>query len=264
MITSAMNYHTSYAWKINKGEYSYRRNAACFASLYSDTRQISNKRKNNGCILVKIYFDKKSNVDRVDNYCLLNDVELKEYFDWINKITKFNLRISKTIQLNDKMDEYESKVITTKFSKKTPYEIRLICALIRNLYENPYNIMIKSAFLMKSMEEFSELDFTERLCISINSISGYNSGHSIFEGRGVGFYNNKSLRKRYLLAAKVENNVNGFMLKNIQVEFDRIYCGDTESNDSDDSVFSPLEKDVMPNMLRNKLIKNYELIKNNG
>ena len=117
---------------------------------------------------------------------------------------------------------------------------------------------------MKIMEEFSELDFTERLCISINSISGYNSGHSVFGGYGVGFYNNKSLRKRYLLAAKVENNVNGFMLKNIQGEFDRIYCGDTESNDSDDSVFSPLEKDVMPNMLRNKLIKNYELIKNNG
>ena len=116
---------------------------------------------------------------------------------------------------------------------------------------------------MKNMEEFSELDFTERLCISINSIRGYNTGHSIFDGYGTDFYNNKSLRKRYLLAAKVENNVNGFMLKNIQVEFDRIYCGDTDGDDFDNSVFSPLEKDVMPNKLRNKLIKNYELIKNN-
>ena len=263
MVNNGLNYHTIYSWSLNGSDEKIR-NWVCFSELYRETRKIDERSANSGKISIKVYFDPKFNAINKDNYCLLNDGELKEYFDWIKKITKFNLRISKTIQLNDKMDEYESKVITTKFSKKTPYEIRLICALIRNLYENPYNIMIKSAFLMKSMEEFSELDFTERLCISINSISGYNSGHSTFERYGAGFYNNKSLRKRHLLAAKVENNVNGFMLKNIQVEFDRIYCGDTESNDSDDSVFSPLEKDVMPNMLRNKLIKNYELIKNNG
>ena len=263
MVNNGLNYHTIYSWSLN-GSGEEMRNWVCFSELYRCTRKIDEGPVNDGRISIKVYFDPEFNAINKDNYCLLNDGELKEYFDWINKITKFNLGVSKTIQLNDKMDKYESKVITTKFSQKTPYEIRLICALIRNLYENPYNIMIKSAFLMKSMEEFSELDFTERLCISINSISGYNSGHSTFGGYGVGFYNNKSLRKRYLLAAKVENNVNGFMLKNIQVEFDRIYCGDTESNDSDDSVFSPLEKDVMPNMLRNKLIKNYELIKNNG
>ena len=66
-----MNYHTSYGWLINKENYSYRKNAACFASLYADTRRMSNKRKNRGYILVKIYFDKNSNMDMIDNYCLL-------------------------------------------------------------------------------------------------------------------------------------------------------------------------------------------------
>lgn len=263
MINNGLNYHTSYSWSLNDGD-EKTTNWVCFSELYRDTRKLDPNSENSGRLSIKVYFDPEFNNINKDNYCLLNERELKEYFDWIKKTTKFNLRISKTIQLDDRMDGYESKVITTKFTKKTPYEIRLICALIRNLYESPYNIMIKSAFLMKNMEEFSELDFTERLCISINSICGYNSGHSTFEPGGAGFYNDKSLRKRYLLAAKIENNVNGFMLKNIQVEFDRIYCGDTESNDSDDSVFSPLEKDIMPNKLRNKLIKNYELIKNNG
>ena len=262
MVNNGLNYHTVYSWSLN-GSVEKIKDWVCFSELYRGTRKINGGPTNSGKISIKVYFDPKFNAINKDNYCLLNDRELKEYFDWINKITKFNLRISKTIQLNDGMSRYESRVITTKFSKKTPYKIRLICALIRNLYENPYNIMIKSAFLMKSMEDFSKLDFTERLCISINSIYGYNTGHSIFESSGVEFYNNKSLRKRYLLAAKVENNVNGFMPKNIQVEFDRIYYGDTESEDSDDSIFSPLEKDIMPNKLRNKLIKNYELIKNN-
>ena len=263
MVGNGLNYHTSYSWRLNDGD-EKATNWVCFSELYRDTRQLDYDSKNNGRLSVKVYFDPEFNNINKDNYCLLNDIELKEYFDWIRKITKFNLRISKTIRLNDKMEGYESKVITTKFTKKTPYEIRLISALIRNLYESPYNVMIKSAFLMKDMDEFKELDLTERMCISMSSISGYNTGHSTFDSGGTGFYNNKSLRKRYLTASKIENNVNGFMLKKTDIKFDRIYCGETESNDSDESVFSPLEKDIMPNKLRNKLIKNYELIKNNG
>ena len=125
MVNNGLNYHTIYSWSLN-GSDEEMRNWVCFSELYRWTRKIDEGPVNDGRISIKVYFDPEFNAINKDNYCLLNDGELKEYFDWIKKITKFNLRISKTIQLNDKMDEYESKVITTKFSKKTPYEIRLI------------------------------------------------------------------------------------------------------------------------------------------
>ena len=269
MITSAMNYHTSYAWKINNGEYSYRRNAACFASLYSDTRQISHKRKNNGCILVKIYFDKKSNANRVDNYCLLNEAELKKYFHWIKKITGFNLKLSDDNRIAESYEIYNYKIIKVQFLKRSAYEIKLICALIRNLYECPYNIMVKSAFLMKDLEEFKHLDFSQRLSVVVNSISEYNTGHSVFSHGGTLYYNDKLLKERYLTATESENNVNQFMLYNKykDIEFNRYdyYQAIKEDEDEDDyeTIFDTLEEDYISNEFKDILIGNYKIIKEN-
>ena len=269
MITSAMNYHTSYAWKINKGEYSYRRNAACFSSLYSDTRQISNKRKNNGCIFVKIYFDRESNIDRVDNYCLLNESELKKYFHWIKKITGFNLKLSNNNQITEPHEKYNYKIIKVQFLKRSAYEIKLICALIRNLYECPYNIMVKSAFLMKDLEEFKHLDFSQRFSVAINSISKYGTGHSVFSSDGTLYYNDKLLKKRYLTATELENNVNQFMLYDTSkdIKFNRYNYYQTTKEDEDDdnyeTIFDTLEEDYISNEFKDILIGNYKIIKEN-
>ena len=263
MVNNGLNYHTVYSWKFNNDEEQYR-DGVCFASLYSKCYNLIDRAGNSGRISIKVYFDKKYNVNSNDNYCLLNDEELNEYFDWIKKITKFNLKISKTIQLNDNLDQYSNKVITVKFTKKTPYELKLICALVRNLYECPYNIMVKAAFLMKDLIEFKELDFTQRLCIAIDSISGYNTGHSTFESGGVDLYNDKSLRKRYCKAARTERNVNGFMLNEKNIKFNKYYYGNMVDEDTEENIFDTLEENYISNEFKKILIQNYKIIKSYG
>lgn len=265
MVINALNYNTVYKWSFNNLlEQSV--NDVCFSSLYRNSRNLLNSKVNSGVLHIKVFFSKELNNNYVDNYCLLNEIELQEYLNWIKKITKFNIKISKKDEFSDRPDELKYKILSIKFTKRMPYEIKLICALVRNLYECPYNIMVKTAFLLKNHEEFANLDFTERLCIAINSIAGYNTGHSTFQYEGVDFYNDKFLRTRYCKAARTEMNVNGFMLKNNRLNYDREYFDshEREDNDDDSTIFDSLEEDYISNEYMKILQKNYKIMKNNN
>lgn len=267
MVINALNYKTIYNWSINNNEEIVRGDAVCFSSLYNDARiKMPNTKTNFGKINIKVYFSRDMNQNAEDNYCLLNDIELKEYFEWIKKITKFNIKLSKKVKINDYCIDLNYKMISIKFTKRMPYEIKLICALVRNIYECPYNIMVKTAFLLKNNEEYASLDFTERLCIAINSIAGYNTGHSTFGCQGVDWYDDKLLRVRYCKAARTEVNVNGFMLKNNWLKYDRNYFDSHDRNDEDDdyTIFDSLEEDYISNEYMEILQKNYKIMKNNN
>ena len=266
MEINNLNYLATYKWKLNNNEERTITSGACFSSLYYESKNLVNNPVNNGTISIRVYFSKEMNQNMVDNYCLLSESELTEYIEWIKKITKFNIKISKGDDIRNNYNDTNYKVITVKFTKKMPYEIRLICALIRNLYECPYNIMVKTAFLLKNHEEYANLDFTERLCIAINSIAGYNTGHSTFSYDGVDWYNDKSLRTRYCKAARTEMNVNGFMLKNNRLKYDRNYFDshDREDDDDDSTIFNSLEEDYISNEYMEILQKNYKIMKNNN
>lgn len=268
MIINALNYKTVYSWSINDGMEEIRQSAVCFSSLYNEAHyKMKNTKTNFGKINIKVYFSKDVNQNSEDNYCLLSDVELKEYIEWIKKITKFNIQISKKIKIDDSCDDLNYKILSIKFTKRMPYEIKLICALVRNLYECPYNIMVKTAFLLKNYEEYENLDFTERFCIAINSISGYGTGHSVFYGEGVNFYNDKSLRSRYCKAIIDEMNVNGFMLKLDKIKYDRkrFNSRDQDSDENEHSpMFNSLEEDYISNKYMEILQKNYKIMKNNN
>ena len=266
MEINSLNYLATYKWKLNNNEEEVRYDSVCFASLYNQSRNLSNIPVNSGVISIKVYFSREMNRNMVDNYCLLNDVELMEYIEWIKKITKFNIRISKGADIKNNYNDTNYKIITVKFTKKMPYEIRLICALIRNLYECPYNIMVKTAFLLKNDAVFENMDFTERFCIGINSISGYRTVHSTFYDDGVDMYTNKSLRKRYLKAAKTEMNVNGFMLKLDGVKLNRFHFNSHEINNNDDdegNIFDSLEENIISEEFMDVITKNYKIIKEN-
>lgn len=264
MVINALNYNTVYKYSFNNLLDLFV-NDVCFSSLYRASRNLSNSKVNSGILHIKVFFSKELNDNYVDNYCLLNEIELQEYLNWIKKITKFNIKISKKDEFTDRTDELKYKILSIKFTKRMPYEIKLICALVRNLYECPYNIMVKTAFLLKNHEEYANLDFTERLCITINSIAGYNTGHSTFSDDGVDWYNDKSLRNRYCKAARTEMNVNGFMLKNNRLNYDREYFNshDREDNDDDSTIFDSLEEDYISNEYMKILQKNYKIMKNN-
>lgn len=266
MEINNLNYLATYKWKLNNNEERTITSGACFSSLYGESRNMPNTPINSGTISIKVYFSKEMNEGMVDNYCLLNESELAEYIEWIKKITKFNIRISKGNDIKNNYHYTNYKIITLRFTKKMPYEIRLICALIRNLYECPYNIMVKTAFLLKNDAVFENMDFTERFCMAINSIAGYNTGHSSFSYNGVDMYNDKSLRKRYLKAARTENNVNGFMLKSNQIKLDRFYFDSherDEDNDDEENIFDSLEEDVISEEFMEVITRNYKIMKEN-
>ena len=264
MEINNLNYLATYKWKLNNNEERTITSGACFSSLYGESRSIPNAPVNSGTISIKVYFSKEMNEGMIDNYCLLNESELAEYIEWIKKITKFNIRIFQKDDIKNNYHYTKYKIITLRFTKKMPYEIRLICALIRNLYECPYNIMVKTAFLLKNDAVFKNMDFTERFCIGINSISGYRTVHSTFYDDGVDMYTNKSLRKRYLEAAKTEMNVNGFMLKLNKVKLDRFRFDNYEENDNDEeNMFDSLEEDIISEEFMDIITKNYKIIKEN-
>ena len=264
MQTNNLNYLATYEWSLNNRTKQDRADASCFSTLYYESKNLVNNPINSGTVSIKVYLSKEMNLDMVDNYCLLNESELAEYIEWIKKITKFNIRISQKDNIKNNHHDTKYKIITLRFTKKTPYEIRLICALIRNLYECPYNIMVKTAFLLKNDAVFKNMDFTERFCIGINSISGYNTGHSTFYSSGVDIYTDKSLRKRYLKAAKTEMNVNGFMLKLNKVKLDRFRFDNYEENDNDEeNIFDSLERDIISEEFMDVITKNYKIIKEN-
>jgi len=268
MVINCLNYTTNYYYAINSDELVFR-NYVCFAEMYRKTQYLSQTPSNFGQLGVKVYFSKELNNQMHDNYCLLNDEKLKEYLLWIKKTTGFNLKVSNKVQINDGIEDLNYKILSVKFTKKYPYEIKLIAALIRNLYEFPYNVMIKSAFLMKNHEEFQHLDYTQRFCVAVDSISGYNTGHSTFSRYGTDLYDNKSIRKRYLKAKKLERNVEYFMYKTQKCEFDRIYMNGHERNDEEEdeenekSIFDCLEEDYISDELKDLFIENYEIIKEN-
>lgn len=255
MVTNCLNYTTNYYYQLNDKPIEFR-NYVCFSQLYRETRSLPSF--NRGKLGIKVYFDKELNEQAYDNYCLLDDNELNQYIDWLKKTTGFKIKISNKIEISDKINNSNYKIISVSFKKKSPYEIRLISALIRNLYECPYNIMVKTAFLMKSLPEFKRLGFTSRLCIVVNSISGYNSGHSTFGIQGTDLYNNKSIKERYVGASKTENNVNSFMLQKKALGFDRI------GYEYNDEFFNSLEENYISDAFTKILVENYKIMKTNN
>ena len=129
--------------------------------------------------------------------------------------------------------------------------------------------MVKSAFLMKDLKEFKYLDFSQRFSIAVNSISDYNTGHSVFSYDGALYYNDKSLKERYLAATESENNVNQFMLydKFKNIKFDKYSYYETKNQDEDEddyeTIFDTLEEDYISNEFKDILIGNYKIIKEN-
>ena len=162
MITNCLNYKCLYYYKF-KEEPIEIENWVCFSKMYRKTQAMPIRNVNSGKIGIKVYFSEELNKEMVDNYCLLDDNELKEYFDWVKKVTGFVVRESNEINIPFGPESNNFKVFEVNFRNRYPYEIRLIAALIRNIYECPYNMMAKIACLMKHHEEFYDLDFTQRL-----------------------------------------------------------------------------------------------------
>jgi len=259
MVTNCLNYKCLYYYKLNKNELIKPEGVVCFSKMYRDSRGLQKRNINSGEIGIKVYFSKELNQQMVDNYCLLDDNELHEYFDWIRKMTGFSVKESNKIKIPTNITDINHKTFVVKFRNRYPYEIRLIAALIRNIYECPYNMMVKLACLMKNHKEFKTLDFTQRFCIAINVFSGYNDGHSTFNYNEVFYFNDESLRKRSFDNRGLFMNVNSFIESKNTTKVDRIYYKGEQYEDS--PIFNDLEDSSINDELKVILINNYKFMK---
>lgn len=263
MKTRGLNYRTIYRYNLKDND-SYDISSICFARLFKETESYRDNIQS-GYLKVKIFIENNYNKKFFDNYCILSTTEIKEYLKWLRSITKLSFKQLRNGNIEPELNDSKFKIICVTLEDSTPYVARLSATMIRNMYEMAYQIPLKLAFLMNNIEEFSNLDFTEKYCIAINSIKGYGTGHSMYESRGTKFYNNKSIRKRYLKASKSEKNVNQFM------EDDENYClklkkeywnkVEEDENGNEISYFNFLEENTITDEFKEILLYNYNLMK---
>ena len=254
MVTNGLNYATHHFYKINKNQLEFI-NGNCFNQMYRQSSYLHSTIKISARLGVKVFFDKKLNDDYIDNYCLLNEQEVSEYLNWVKYITGISIKESKTLIL-DSIKSTDFKIYEVNIRNRYPYELRIIASLIRNIYEMPFNIMIKLAFLMKSHDEFKSLDFTERLCIAINSLHGHRDIHAMFYNVGVVPMNNRQLKSRYLEYRGRLVNVCGFFKDRATTPENRI---EYNENDYEESGFwDCVEKNIISDEIKKVLIINYE------
>jgi hypothetical protein len=243
-----LNYYANYSWNIKGLEIeSASQSAICFSRIYSllGRPELGGLLSGNVNIFVNKSLDFIVNKQN-DNYCILDKNELNYYLRFLNKFN--DNMVVKKVKAKSHISN-DNFTIELLFKNVRPYEIRLMMALVRNMYEVSYSLQTKLAFLMKNLKEFKKLDFSERLCLSINSISVRGYGHSIYGANNVKLINNNDLIERYKIIVPFETEVNNF-LQDDSKNYEIIRY--------DDISVTGIFKNEISDILKDNLIENYK------
>lgn len=245
MKVKYLSFYTLYKYKINSMKKFYIEDYVCFSKIYRELKRLNN----NGTIYVYINQDEGLNEMSIDNYTILTNGEINKYLSWLKDVTGFKLR--KTKQLIQAKGN-RGFCVKIDFKDKSSFEVKFILALVRNMYEHPFNIQLKTVFGMKKIKEFKNLDLSQRICIVNNSMS-WVSGHSSYSNYSKAIDNNQ-FKERYLAVKNSINNVHSFYEDHIRIKkiigIDSIY----ENIDC-------LKNGTIPDKLKNILIENYNIMK---
>lgn len=253
MRISGFSYLTMYDFKLDHySEYFKSISSSCFSALFGR----SNALHNNGFFRTFIYKDDSMNKEYKDNYCLLSDYYIRKYIKWLSEISGVELKIMNP-RKSDVDNGFKGNGFFVKaiFKDNTGYEVKLIATMIRMLYEVPFNIQLKTATLMGRLKEFKHLDFSERLCITFNSIRNYSfrEVHSPYFDAQVSLINNDNIKKKYSQSLN-KNRVSDFYKShNLDVE--------TLIIDENQKIINDLEKNIINEEYKKILLDNYNLIK---
>lgn len=247
MNTNYLNYYNYYKYKINLDDKFQNGEYICFSQVYPKLYKFNN----NGVIYLFVNQDKTLNEQSVDNYCILSSKEINQYIKWLNEMT--GIDIKKVAAIKGHKGEKGFSVRIT-MNNNYAFEIRLLLALIRNMYEWTFNVQLKTAFLMEGLDEFKHLDLSERICIANNSIHDSNSNHSTHQYSNCVMINNEKFIEQYNNKKSVKFNVHDFY--NYKGKFK------TEDWNEIRETSNKAESGVISDLLKETLINNYELMKN--
>jgi hypothetical protein len=140
-----LNYDTIYSYKSNKKDQINSngiRHDACFGNYFG---------KQHGSIIINfhIYIRKKAN-EQNNNFCFLDDFEIKYYLKYLSVIFGFYFEIID----NEKKDEPE--LIIKIVLRESSYFNKVALTWIRYLYEWPFNYVIKEALCLKKLNYLSK------------------------------------------------------------------------------------------------------------
>ena len=235
-----LQYYTYYKYKLNlDADFNYSHNRGCFSSIYNLVEDYSQT----GRIKIFINRDPGLNEKALNNYCILTDNEIKEYIKWIVKVTKIKISISKfqDIMLPDICGSTNYIFVNILLKNNTAFEVKFVLALIRDMYEYPFNAQIKLALLMKDIPELSILDLSQKICIAKNSMACTNWNHSTYKFQ-IQIISNKKFVERYLYCKNWCTTIQQFYERSFVVDIPwidmtlankQIECGKLEENTID-------------------------------
>ena len=232
--------------KITRDEQFLNSPYVCFSGLYNEA---SRGHDFNGHIKIKVCLTNKDNAKRLDNYCLITKDQVKEYLGLLTHMT-----MGYWTFLCEDYDEDYILITCTTNKDVNFYQIRLIPAMVRVLFENNYNYVIKLAFLMGKEIDFMDLDLAQRFTLALNCFTNDNPGHSVhYSGYSEGstdIFDNDSLQSRFDHAVSDFMNVSQFISCQRNGELP-----EQISPESEDDVMQDLEKNKINKKLKKTLFE---------
>ena len=144
-----LGYYTDYEYKI-QGMKDYKKagNTACFSEALQKMRSnFETSEKFSGSYKIKIYRTQYQISKSKSNFCLLSKKEIRDYINILKKVVKFRWRF-----LKDNKDYFTVKVDIQEGYHTTH---RAVLFWIRNLYEFPFNVLVKDAELFRKDHRYS-------------------------------------------------------------------------------------------------------------
>lgn len=144
-----LGYYTDYEYKI-QGMKDYKKagDTACFAEALQKMRSnFGTYERFSGSYKIKIYRTQYQISKSKSNFCLLSKKEIRDYVNILKKVVNFKWRF-----LKDNKDYFTVKADIPE-SYRTAHKAVLFW--IRNLYEFPYNVLVKDAELFRKDHKYS-------------------------------------------------------------------------------------------------------------
>jgi len=252
MNTNYLSYQTKYQFRINRNNRPII-DDVCFGSLF----RALNNFNNSGILKIWFASDDRLNKHKKSNYCLLTEKELKFYFSWVKYVTGLNFSYKKVNEIQFGLIDSSGYVVSLRFKNKSAYLIKLFATLIRNVYETPFNIQLKTAMLLGRYVGFKKLDFTSRLMLSIASILD-ESGRDVHASYRPE-YSQKLIKKQKLKYKVFKCNARADISSTFP-DYNKLHIRKVII-EKDENIFLSLENSLISQELIEILKKNYKTIK---
>lgn len=191
-------YHTEYSCS---GDYNKGRSVnACFASVFGACRAFDDYTID---YKVYLYQDDSMALKRdVNHYCLLDKRELRSHLSRLRGIIPFSYKI-----IEKEEHGCPCFIVNLHVSGKG-IQHEYLLTWLRYSYEYPYNVFLKEALRLRKEKEFMFESISNLFNLVGVSFGMLYGGHSIGNGRKIGFLKRRELEEKIKLSGRLNDIYN--------------------------------------------------------